>query len=266
MAFWAVFTEVWRQNLDRTLGLGISFSLAMRHTAMLLVGKYLPGKVWGVVARERDAAIQGVAPGAIYVATYLEQLITLHSGLLLGIWVLFLKRPFGALATSLIVLSVLSVFVLPLLHNQLLEWLKGYSGRKWQGLSNLLARIYVTKSTYLLLFLGYLLQWMALGGILVAVLVFITGSWPTTQLLILLVGVNAIAMLAGFAALFAPGGIGVREGVMVVLLAPVLGIAEATILSVTMRIVMVCADLILGCFVALLGQSQRGLHAGKGLD
>ena len=263
MAFWTIFTQVWRQNLQLTVGQSISFSVAVRHTAMLLVGKYFPGKVWGVVARERDAANQGIATGAVYAASYLEQLLTAHSGLLLGIWVLLSSRASGFLEMSLMVLSVLSVFVLPRLHDQFLEWLKAYSGRKWQGLSNLLAHFNIATSTYLVLFLGCLLQWVALGAILVAVEVFITGSWPAIPLLILLVGVNAIAMLAGFAALFAPGGIGVREGVMVALLTPTLGLAEATVLSVTMRIVMVCADLLLGSFVALSGQNLRGLQTGK---
>jgi uncharacterized membrane protein YbhN (UPF0104 family) len=75
---------------------------------------------------------------------------------------------------------------------------------------------------------------------------------------VLLVGVNAIAMIAGFLALFSPGGIGIREGVMVALLTPSLGLSQAMILSITMRLVMVAADLLIGIGAVVFDPKTRG--------
>ena len=74
VAFWATFAGAWRQNLRLTTGVTISLGPAIRQAAMLLVGKYLPGKLWGVFARERDAAKVGFLRSQVYSATYLEQL------------------------------------------------------------------------------------------------------------------------------------------------------------------------------------------------
>ena len=56
-------------------------------------------------------------------------------------------------------------------------------------------------------------------------------------------GVFAIAWLAGLAAVFAPGGIGVREAVLSALLAPRLGTADAIALAASSRLLFVAVDL-----------------------
>lgn len=60
------------------------------------------------------------------------------------------------------------------------------------------------------------------------------------------VGVFALAWLAGLVAIFAPGGIGVREAVIAALLKNKLGEADAIVLAATSRIVLTAIDLAAG--------------------
>ena len=63
-------------------------------------------------------------------------------------------------------------------------------------------------------------------------------SWPAA------VGSFGGAYFLGYAAIFAPAGIGVREGAMAVLLSPWMGAADATVLAVIARIWMTVAELV----------------------
>lgn len=265
IGFWVLFAGVWQHNLRMTVGVPIGFLVALRHSAMLLVGKYLPGKIWGVVARERDLASTGCTSQQVYTATYIEQLLTLHSGAVLGLWALFLIDRPGWWQASLLALSVVSLIIIPQSHRLLMRWLGGGgSGSRWQGTARLLDNLSLSVVSYVKLFAGYLLQWLALGGILVTLQLVTTGVWPAGPQLVLLVGVNAIAMIAGFLALFSPGGIGIREGVMVALLTPSLGLSQAMILSIAMRLVMVTADLVIGVGAVIFDpKMKRGRSAAN---
>jgi uncharacterized membrane protein YbhN (UPF0104 family) len=57
------------------------------------------------------------------------------------------------------------------------------------------------------------------------------------------VGAFAVSSLAGFVAVFAPGGIGVREAVLAALLAPRIGQADAIALALASRLILIAADL-----------------------
>ena len=67
----------------------------------------------------------------------------------------------------------------------------------------------------------------------------------------------ALAWLAGMLVVFAPGGIGIREAVLVGLLAPRVGEAEAIVIAATSRILLTSADLVGGTAALALSRLQR---------
>jgi uncharacterized membrane protein YbhN (UPF0104 family) len=71
--------------------------------------------------------------------------------------------------------------------------------------------------------------------------------WPAA------IGGFAAAYFLGYAAIFAPAGVGVREGALAVILAPWIGAAEAAVLAVIARIWMTAAELIPIAVIAALG-------------
>jgi len=55
-----------------------------------------------------------------------------------------------------------------------------------------------------------------------------------------------LSYLGGFIVLFAPGGIGIREGIMVALLSPVTGVTLAVAISALHRVITMLFDIVLG--------------------
>lgn len=80
----------------------------------------------------------------------------------------------------------------------------------------------------------------------VVLLVAVGGAWPAD--LPLAVGAFALGQFVGRVAVFAPGGIGPREGVTALVLGPVLGAGPALVLVAATRLVEVVAELV---FVAV---------------
>jgi glycosyltransferase 2 family protein len=78
----------------------------------------------------------------------------------------------------------------------------------------------------------------------------------------LLAGVNALSFLAGYAALVAPGGLGVREAAMTGLLLPLLPTGVAALVSVASRLWTIAAELIGGLFFLRLWSGRGGQLPG----
>jgi uncharacterized membrane protein YbhN (UPF0104 family) len=57
------------------------------------------------------------------------------------------------------------------------------------------------------------------------------------------IAVFTASYLAGFLALLAPGGLGVREGLFIVMLQPSLGLATATVLALASRVLLTLTEL-----------------------
>lgn len=75
-----------------------------------------------------------------------------------------------------------------------------------------------------------------------------------------LTGAFAVAGMAGIYAVFAPSGIGVREGVLVLTLAPLLGAGPAAALALLARVWITVAELcaaLLGALVLGVGPLRR---------
>ncbi len=81
----------------------------------------------------------------------------------------------------------------------------------------------------------------------------------------LAVSAFAAAYFLGYAAFFAPAGIGVREGALAALTAPALGAADATALAVVARIWMTATELLpVACAVVLSGRGALERDASDG--
>jgi uncharacterized membrane protein YbhN (UPF0104 family) len=75
------------------------------------------------------------------------------------------------------------------------------------------------------------------------------------------VGALAIAFVAGLAAVFAPGGLGVREAVLAALLAPKIGETDAIALALASRVILVAADVACGAAALALPTRRMPTHA-----
>lgn len=252
--FWFVAIVFWRYAVRITTHTTLSLAESLRQLALVAVGKYIPGKVWGFFAR--GAALKqstSTTTTGVLAATFVEQWAMLMSAGLIGGILLLVLRPnqlltamgLAAVITSLFgnhlfrlgnsaIQRVLSIFAVSKVHAQ-------PTSLSWQQ--------------YMVLLLTHSLMWTLLGIVLASVYFAFSPHPLSIELSAAIVLANTVGIVVGFAALFAPGGIGVREAMTTVILLPYMPIEQASMLSIAFRLWTTTVDILLG--LALLSLSAR---------
>ena len=249
--FWLFSSYTWQQVVLISAEVKLPFNDCFSQNALLLVGKYIPGKIWGIIIRGHRLKKFGIDVSVSMHATYLELLNSIHAGFVFGLscWLIAIDHERQGLV---ITLGLSSFIILPLVHGKLIRSLVTRTSGKWRDYMEKYAGINLSVHDYLHVTCLYLMEWLLLGAIAVFVFTAMTGGLPTAVISLLLIGSNAVAMVAGFVALFAPAGIGVREVVNGGMLLNSLSISEITGLVILLRCWGVCADIIVGGLAFIL--------------
>ncbi len=240
---WILLSIAWQQTILRLSNKSQNLTDCFAQLTMVMVGKYIPGKVWGMLARGMHLKTTGLDYAESLVATYVEQILFVHTGITLGSLAWYLATGSGLWALLGIV-SMLGILLVPALNT----WLFSTGNRiirRWLADKVRLPDTPPTlnMSDYVRLYLLYTLHWLADLAIPSAVFLIVSPQWPTTDLLLLLAGANAFGIIVGFFAFFAPGGIGVREGVIVGLMLAYMPLQDAMLFVLAYRLWLVIADL-----------------------
>jgi hypothetical protein len=235
-----------------------------RITSISQLGKYLPGKVLFVgnfYLLSRAAGIGNLQIGATFAVSMALWILT---ATLCGLPVLGLLQP--AFRYTVVLLPFL---LLPLIHprvlgllislaRQLGERLRPESATESDGgaptdsreQADMLARL--DAAFYLRVAFLYLLTWALAGlGAYLSLAAFTRvdmGVYPLALASI------ALGTVAGFLALFAPVGLGIREGVGALVLAPAVGAEVALLSMLLLRGITVVVDLLLALLAMLTGR------------
>lgn len=194
------------------------------------LGKYIPGKIWIVAMRVSDREKLGVERKTAMAALATEHVYILSSGVIFYLITLF--QPWALVAAFLYFLLLLftpGIFIRT--GNTLLKW----AGREP-------VKIKLSALTTLLYTTVYLFTWLILSMAVwlscraVAPIPFST--FPS------LGGAYALSFVIGFVTLFAPGGLGVREGTFVFLTATILPSTAAIYASVLIRLLYSLAEIL----------------------
>lgn len=224
--------ECWRVWLA-SLATPPPWHVAHRLFYVTQAGKYVPGAVWPYAAQAALAHRYGISRTAVLGASALFMLTHLVTGVLvgaLGIGGMPSLAPRMGLLYS--VAAVGLVLLLPPVLGRVLRVLGRW--RPWLRVSTPTWR---TTGRAALLMCG---AWACYGLSLWVLVVPLGGG---VRQLGLVVGVYAVGWVAGFAAIAAPVGIGAREAVVTLLLAPGLGTAAALSVVVVSRVALTVADL-----------------------
>lgn len=255
---WLGLALGWKQLLARRLGKQASLTATLSHLALLSLGKYVPGKVWGMIARGASLTRLGIGTESAVDVTTLEQAIVLHSAAIVSAAFCILVFP-GWLGIGLGMMVALSVVYGPSIINLGLSVLSGITSRLAVPSASTL-KVTIDTRTYAGLMLRYSAAWLLHGLAFVAVYLALHGMPLDASTVGLLIFANTVGMLVGFIAIFAPAGIGVREAAITGLLASHIGMGEAVVLSIAMRLWTVVTDLAFGGLAILLG--RRGARPG----
>lgn len=258
MIYWSIASQLWKWLLYLFTSTQVPLVQSFIQLNLVNIGKYLPGKVWGMLARGYYLQRCGVSTRGIVAATFHEQLLWVHSGFVLSaILAVFL---INTLSTNLIgFVAVASIFFgawLQRLGIRAFRRLKKMGKDEYQKLS---AASELPMSTYIALLLAHVGAWIVNGLVLSAIYFAFINPHFTLSFLPTLILANTVGIVAGFLAIFAPGGIGVREAVTSGVLSTLMPLKTAVLLSLLYRLWLVSADLLIGGAVAYLTRKQYRL-------
>lgn len=240
---WMASVVAWRKYLQAYTGNLVTWRESFRQIGLLLVGKYIPGGVFGFVARLYDD--DGAPRARLLAAGLVEQFVGAAMAVLLGAIcyaAAWYRQP------AFLVLIVL----LPLLAVLGVDWLGvilRYGARLQRRIPVLPPH---SRPQLLIAALLSLLQqvcWSLAVGLLVISLFGLDALAAVG-----VAGSFGLAVGAGVLVVISPGGIGVREGAMTALSGVWLGFESALLLAALLRLVSVGLDLLAGVLVLVLGK------------
>jgi uncharacterized membrane protein YbhN (UPF0104 family) len=249
------FIQVWAWYLI-TLRLGIALSPGetVANWFYSQMGKYLPGKVWLLLGRFYLYDSKGKSKKAITVALYLETVtLILAAGLVFLVSLLSLKEvrsfPIGIPLAGVILLLLVSFLFL---HPRVLEKI---FNRVLARLKSEPFPLPLSYSDVLWVLAVCILSWVV-GGF--GFYLFVDSVFTVSPKdVYLLTGALAVSNTAGLLALFAPSGLGVREGVLVLLLSSIMPSSVAVVLSILTRLWMTFIEIGLIGVVYLIHSLRR---------
>jgi hypothetical protein len=227
---WHTMLRSWGQRLD-------GWSAARIWTVSSL-GKYLPGKVWAVAGMALLSQRAGVPAWAATGSAVVLQVLAIGTGAvvagLAGAHALESAYPgAGAVLGLLVAAAIVCIGLLlwpPFLRRLLRRAAPGNVAERQPAGRGIVVGIAAN-----------FIAWLGYG---VALWLLARGLLPTSGLgLRLAIVVFTASYLAGFLALFSPGGIGVREGIFILMLQGPLGIGAATALAIASRLLLTIAEL-----------------------
>jgi uncharacterized membrane protein YbhN (UPF0104 family) len=243
---------LWGLALGRAAGTRLTAGARIWFLSNL--ARYVPGNLWSYVGAVELARREGVARRVTLSVMALTQLLSVGVALLAGLPVLLAERArLGRPALLGAVVVVVAAGLAALLRRQLLALAR----RRLPGLD--LADLTPSAATVALLVVGYAVYW-AVTGLAFATLV--ASMYPLDVSDVpLVVAAYAAAYAVGFLALLTPAGLGIREGVLVVALAPVLPAGPALVVALVSRLWMMLVEAA-GAAIAHLVARRRASRTG----
>lgn len=216
------------------------------------LGKYVPGKVWSIVAMSGMAAERGVSPAVAAGSSVVMQVVTIAAGAAVVV-ASGGAIPGGPAAAAILVVAIIAALLaLPAVIPRLLKLAgKRAENAKLPPTGTLWFTIVVACAAWVLLSLGFML--------------FVRAILPESDGNVLAyMSAYTASYIAGFLAPFAPGGIGVREPALVIAMTrlELASTADAAVIAVASRLWLTVVELVPG-LIALwvhLASRRRTAH------
>lgn len=245
IVFWILLAFLWNRILFMVGIKNMPLAVCFWQQMLVMLGKYVPGKIWGIVVRGHEMTRRGDKLAQIATATYLEQQFLLHSGMVVAALILTLLLPTSWWTATLAVSAVVTV--------PLGARFSSKSLRLFSTLVHKLGRadpkpveFRLALGPYALILATYGALWILSGVIFAVLSMMFIETDIDSELVFALILSNIAGIVVGFLALFAPGGIGVREGVTLSLLLPYMPIGQAMFLTLFARLWQIATDVIGG--------------------
>jgi glycosyltransferase 2 family protein len=252
---WLLELSVWRFVLAG-LGGQLRWGRAAQTWFLSSIVRYIPGNFWQFLGMAELAADDGVSRVTTIASIGVHQVLATLTGLVLAA-VYFALAGQGAWLDTIRPLLWLAPLSLVICSPPVLRW-----SLNW--LLGLLKRppvtVTLTWGQVLLALLGYAGVWLVMGSGFALLAVSITPI--TAPQFAALIATWAAAYVIGYLSLLTPSGLGVREGVMILLLAPLFPAPVPTMIALAARLWMVVGELV-GAGIALAARSRTRLDQAR---
>ena len=229
-------TYIWKVMIE-SLSCRISYLKAFRIFTLSNLGRYVPGKIWqffGAAYLSEKENICGIKAGLVTATNFM---ISVLSG---GVFSLFLlyQNPFVRERLDLKVAIFSLILLLSLLHpysmDKITKLIKKITGRQLEIAS-------FSFLSMVRFFLLFLLLWVIYG---VAFILFVQSFYNINFIEdFSIAGVYPLSFILGYMVLFAPAGLGVREGILTYLLTYYMPLPIAGIIAIMSRLWLTSVEL-----------------------
>jgi len=220
------------------------------------IGLYIPGKIGVLAFRILEYNKQGISALKVSYGLFIEMILSLISSVIV-IFLGILITDLSLIKKYLPLIIVLFILLIIIIHPRLIELYAKIFFKYFKKDSG----FYITKFDYffyLKIIILQLLKWCAAGlGIFFLINSVTHLSW---NYLAYITGLYASAAIIGMIAFFAPSGLGVVEGVMIVGLKTILSNALAGIISILIRLWKIVGEL---SFIFLVMLLLKGISNAK---
>jgi glycosyltransferase 2 family protein len=243
-AGYAFLAWIWGKVLGY-VGCGVSFKAAFDIYFIGNLGRYLPGKVWTIAGTALMAERRGICPVTAGTASVFAQGYSIISSFVFFCMFFILRKiqlpgaRFEWAALALVAFTV--VFMVPSNMERAVNLMLSLVRRPTVKLG-----LTVGKASKIVGW--YFLSWLTFGIAFWLFVISVTGDRDINPLF--LAGAYAVAYVLGFLAFFVPGGLGVREGLLSVLLSSVIPMGVALLIAFLLRLVVTLIEL--GCVLVII--------------
>lgn len=242
---------IWGRMVEDLGGPHLAPADSVRIFLVANLGRYVPGKLWQIAGLALLARRRGVTAPVATAAALVGQAVSLAGAMLIGLIALAhapppLGRlaPFAGVATAVVVLTVTIPGIFRPLLRFAIRFVPGekpaeipigaVEGLRWLAL-------------YTLNWGGYALAfWLLMRGLSLPIPALVAGP------------AFSAAYVLGYLAVFAPAGLGVREGSMIALLTPAVGGPGAAFVALAARVWTTAVEVIPAGAFWLAGVGRRG--------
>lgn len=238
---WFLLVRTWSRSL-RWWGDTLPYGSAVRIWFITNLSRFVPGAIWQFAHVSAEALTARISPMAATGAILFQQLVLLGTGVALTVSLApVLPTSVTGTANPVLTLGLTSlgvaavIILLPVVAPTLERWSTRLLRRdiKWPAPTRREMTAYV--GTLVLPWIAYGIAFWLFGKALIG---------DAAPALLPAAAAFIGSYVAGIIAVFAPGGLGVREAAMVILLSPITGPAPALLLAIASRLWLVALEIL----------------------
>lgn len=244
-------TYIWQIFVNDYLTKKLNFleSIALYNTSAML--KYIPGRIWSYTAQIALMSSKGISKTVlIYINMICFICLVFVSAIYASYYYLFyLQMAPWDISILMFILLIILDFVFIIWNTPIINYLIIPINRIFK---REIQPIKMRKLLLVYVQLLYLLSYIPVGIGMYFLAKGIGMEIPFFSILPLIATLS-VSLVFGYIAFFSPGGLGIREGTMLVMLKQFSNVETALILPIAMRLIYIIIELLLGIIGILVG-------------